>query len=218
MSDDELSKKFKYQNGTLKNKFNETNSDRLRYLEYRTTVDRAEYLLSYDVKIRSVDDLVKIHKFLFKPIYDWAGKIRNYELSKGGSMFMWSASIPMGIKNINDQLQVMNQEESPTALEYAQLIDSVNYLHPFREGNGRATKLFVQMLAANHSQELYFDQQDQEVIKSLASSDLNRIAKFIELKKISSKSEVINRLVKTNTTKKQNYQTYLPPKQRGRKR
>ena len=58
MSDDELSKKFKYQNGTLKNKFNETNSDRLRYLEYRTTVDRAEYLLSYDVKIRSVDDLV----------------------------------------------------------------------------------------------------------------------------------------------------------------
>ena len=140
MSDDELSKKFKYQNGTLKNKFNETNSDRLRYLEYRTTVDRAEYLLSYDVKIRSVDDLVKIHKFLFKPIYDWVGKIRNYELSKGGSMFMWSASIPMGIKNINDQLQVMNQEESPTALEYAQLIDSVNYLHPFREGNGRATK------------------------------------------------------------------------------
>lgn len=218
MSDDELSKKFKYQNGTLKNKFNETNSDRLRYLEYRTTVDRAEYLLSYDVKIRSVDDLVKIHKFLFKPIYDWAGKIRNYELSKGGSMFMWSASIPMGIKNINDQLQVMNQEESPTALEYAQLIDSVNYLHPFREGNGRATKLFVQMLAANYSQELYFDQQDQEVIKSLASSDLNRIAKFIELKKIPSKSEVINRLVKTNTTKKQNYQTYLPPKQRGRKR
>lgn len=74
------------------------------------------------------------------------------------------------------------------------------------------------MLAANHSQELYFDQQDQEVIKSLASSDLNRIAKFIELKKIPSKSEVINRLVKTNTTKKQNYQTYLPPKQRGRKR
>ena len=36
MSDDELSKKFKYQNGTLKNKFNETNSDRLRYLELNT--------------------------------------------------------------------------------------------------------------------------------------------------------------------------------------
>uniref|UniRef100_UPI00242C6741 Fic family protein n=1 Tax=Ligilactobacillus saerimneri TaxID=228229 RepID=UPI00242C6741 len=99
----------------------------------------------------------------------------------------------------------------PTAMDYAQLLDSLNYLHPFREGNGRATKAFIQLLAANHGQELRFNRQDELVIRALTAADLAVLADFIQLKPAGSKQAVIQKISAELEKKGQHYQTYRPP-------
>ena len=127
----ELVQRFEYSNGTLKNKYNELDANRLRFLEYKVVNERMTWLLAHEdrVTIRSSTDLVKIHRFLLDSIYDWAGEVRNYEMSKGGTDFMFSESISMGISNINQQLREIKDQKMPDALVYAKLIDSLNYLH-----------------------------------------------------------------------------------------
>lgn len=209
----ELVQRFEYSNGTLKNKYNELDANRLRFLEYKVVNERMAWLLAHEdrVTIRSFTDLVKIHRFLFDSIYDWAGEVRNYEMSKGGTDFMFSESISMGISNINQQLREIKDQKMPDALVYAKLIDSLNYLHPFREGNGRSIRIFVQLLAANQGQKLSFDRQDEKIIKALANADIPEIANFIKLKRVGSKQAVIRDLKGELAKRQKNYQTYISP-------
>lgn len=219
--DDELNRQFSYKNGTLKNKLNETDSERLREFEYQLVNKRLVWLLTHkkDIAINSVDDLAKIHCFLFEPIYDWAGKIRDYEIAKGGTDFILSESILMGIRNINQQIKRINTIKEPSAFDYAKLIDSLNYLHPFREGNGRSTRVFVQLLAANHGQKLVFERQDARVIQALANADIPAIANFIKLTRVGSKQVVIKDLTARLAERGKNYQTNMTSsRKRGRSR
>lgn len=219
--DDEVSLQFKYPNGTLKNKLNETDPERLKTFEYQLVNKRLVWLLTHNknIAINSVDDLTKIHRFLFEPIYDWAGQIRNYELAKGGTDFMPSESIPMGIRNINQQLKRINTIKEPSAFDYAKLIDSLNYLHPFREGNGRSTRVFVQLLAANHGQKLGFERQDARVIQALANADIPAIANFIKLTQVGSKQAVINDLAARLAERGKKYRAnMMPTRKHGRSR
>lgn len=213
ISDDALIKRFKYVNGTLKNKYHETDAAKLRFIEYKVVNQRLVWLLNHhdQLTIQSFSELVKIHQFLFTPIYAWAGEVRDYELSKGDTDFMLSPAIAKGIDHVNHLLAQINKQTKPTAMDYAQLLDSLNYLHPFREGNGRATKAFIQLLAANHGQELRFNRQDESVIRALAAADLAVLADFIQLKPVGSKQAVIQKISAELEKKGQHYQTYRPP-------
>ena len=88
----------------------------------------------------------------------------------------------MALTNINGQLDELVKEKQPTAFQYAKLLDSLNYLHPFREGNGRTTRLFLQLLAANHGQYLDLGHQDANVLQALNNSELTVIQRFIHVK------------------------------------
>lgn len=181
MTDEELKERFLYPNGTLRNKLNLQNANELSTVEYRIVAHNAVWLLHHGYTIKNMGDFAKIHRFLFSDIYSWAGQFRNYYLAKGSTNFMPPTAFDTAVTNINRQLKIINKTKKPTIKQYAKLLDSLNYLHPFREGNGRTTRLFIQLLAANHDQYIDYNRQDSEVIEALNQSNLVKLQKFIKV-------------------------------------
>ncbi|MCI1974427.1 MAG: Fic family protein [Limosilactobacillus sp.] len=189
MKDEELKKRFLYPNGTLRNKLNLQDANELSTVEYRTVAHNAIWLLHHGYVIKNMDDFAKIHRFLFSDIYTWAGQFRNYYLTKGGTDFMPPTAFDTATTNINQQLETIKATKKPTVEQYAKLLDSLNYLHPFREGNGRTTRLFIQLLAANHAQYIDYNRQDSKVIEALNQSDLIKLQDFIKITNVKSVQE-----------------------------
>lgn len=187
-----------YSNGTLKNELNITDKNELQEIEYRITNERALYLLNHPIKITSSSDLIKIHSYLFRDIYPWAGKVRNYELAKGNTQFMYSEQLSNGFTYIDQLLQKNRSQLHLTARDYAALLDSVNYLHPFREGNGRTTRLWLQLYASQHNQLLIFPTDFQALVRAEHSGNINQLANLLTIQNLPSQERVL----KSITTQK----------------
>ena len=80
--------------------------------------------------------LCEIHKYLFDDIYDFAGKIRTVNLSKGNFRFAPLMYLETAIKNVDDLPQ-------NTFDEIVEKYVEMNVAHPFREGNGRSTRIWL---------------------------------------------------------------------------
>lgn len=180
-------KKFLYPNGTLKNKLNITDAAELAQKEYLGSAVRALAFLRENKKITSVEDLKKIHQIMFGWLYDWAGQIRDYELTKGDTEFLEYTRIKFGIEEIDEKIKQLTAKKELVDTDYAFLLDRLNYLHPFREGNGRSSKLFLQALAANHNQVIDYPRSNKELIMAQNNADINRIAQLIKVKPKSNK-------------------------------
>ncbi len=104
--------------------------------------------------------LKAIHRHLFQDIYEWAGQIRTVEISKGGSQFQFRQYIETGMADVHRRIAMsdflQNLERSVFAAEVARIIGDVNYVHPFREGNGRTQLQYLKLLSerAGHSLDL----------------------------------------------------------------
>ena len=85
--------------------------------------------------------LKAIHRHLFQDVYEWAGQLRTVEISKGGSQFQFRQYIETGMANIHRRLVqagfLRGTDQAAFAAEAGRIIGDVNYVHPFREGNGR---------------------------------------------------------------------------------
>ncbi len=99
----------------------------------------------------SADGYCAIHRFIFEDLYDWAGKYRTVNISKGNSPFCFSDQIQGQMKDRfekilsdGDLLSGNTQIFSGAAADH---INELNAIHPFREGNGRTLRLFLQQLA-----------------------------------------------------------------------
>lgn len=86
-----------------------------------------------------------IHRFLFSDLYEWAGELRQVNLSKKGTVFVPAADI----KRCADayffrasQIDFSALSRRETAVEFADLYSTLNMIHPFREGNGRVQRIF----------------------------------------------------------------------------
>jgi len=100
--------------------------------------------------------LKDIHKALFDDIYVWAGMDR-YEIglrgqfSKGESNFTKGSALPDVAKILFDELKKENYfkdyEKSKFIRSLASFMNGLNILHPFREGNGRTQRIFLEQLA-----------------------------------------------------------------------
>ncbi|MCF1798062.1 Fic family protein [Lactobacillus mulieris] len=168
-----------YPNGTLKNKLSITDQTRLSHIEMTQVAKRTNMFLKSKPKINSLNDLALIHKFLFGSLYDWAGKYRKGNMYKGNTEFMEHERFDFATISIDKQLNRVKQIAKPTSKDYAELLDSINYMHPFREGNGRSTRLFLQALAANHGQFLDYSRHDKELIEAEHSADIDKLAQLI---------------------------------------
>lgn len=97
--------------------------------------------------------LCETHRRLFQDIYDWAGKPRAVEISKGGSQFLVSSYINSAAGQTFDWLAdsgllAPNVDDDHFIAAAADLLEKLNYIHPFREGNGRSGRAFLDQVAA----------------------------------------------------------------------
>lgn len=132
---------YTYENSkVLINKFNERNSENLRKIEYRVVASKILKLYHNPILVKNMEDILKIHKFLFEDIYVWAGEYRKVNISKEGKAFISYQSFSMAVRYIEDLITEYydlgdNREMIIDSL--VKILDNLNYLHPFREGNGR---------------------------------------------------------------------------------
>lgn len=124
----------------LENKLGITDSAELAREEERISKTRAVELFETDflsaLKAGSFDTLSKIHSHLFSDIYDFAGKIRNVNIAKGNFRFAPLMYLNAALENI----EKMPQDSFDRIVEkYVEM----NVAHPFREGNGRATRIWL---------------------------------------------------------------------------
>ena len=137
--------------GVLRNLANATDFKTLLLIESGAVTKRIAALQANPVKIKNSSTLLDIHKYLFQDIYSWAGNIRTVEISKGGkpffplshfhNAFRFIDTLILEYRNIdkNDKIRLTHK--------LAEILDNINYLHPFREGNGRTQREFLRLLA-----------------------------------------------------------------------
>ena len=109
-----------------------------------------------------------LHYYVFSDIYEWAGKIRNVDMSKKGTRFCPPEKIETRGRAI---FEYLSKKSYFTALadeefvkEFTELYCRLNYLHPFREGNGRVQRLFLSMLLKNMEKSIDFSKIDTDLL------------------------------------------------------
>lgn len=129
--------------------------------------------------------LKKIHKYIFSDIYDWAGEIRWVNIAKG-NMFCNYEYIEQNAESVFSKLKQENylkdvpNDEAPLRLSY--YLSEINVLHPFREGNGRTQRLFIEYLAESAGYKVDFSQvTDKQMIETSADSFLCDYSKMNKL-------------------------------------
>lgn len=137
--------------GLLRNLHDITDSEVLLFVESSAVTKRLLELYENPIKIKGVDSLFEIHRHLFQDIYAWAGKKRIVEISKDGKQFFPTTHFDNAFRYI-DQLimefkKIPRDNKKSLVEKIAEILDNVNYLHPFREGNGRTQREFVRLLA-----------------------------------------------------------------------
>jgi cell filamentation protein len=101
-----------------------------------------------------------IHRHLFQDVYDWAGELRTVEISKGRQQFQFRQYIRTGMADVHRRLVrslfLSGLEAAEFAAQAAVIVGDINYVHPFREGNGRAQLQYLKQLAeqAGHTLDL----------------------------------------------------------------
>ena len=127
----------------LENKLGISSSVELANEEERITKLKALELFDTnkinDFEIGTFKGLSNIHEFLFKDIYDFAGKIRKENIAKGNFRF---ASC-MYLEDVLNKIDSMPQDNFENIIKkYVEM----NIAHPFREGNGRSTRIWLDMI------------------------------------------------------------------------
>jgi len=150
--------------GVMRNKAGIGDDDLLTAFESLKVSVRLEELRTKPLKIKSAETLLAIHKHLFQDIYEWAGKVRTVEISKGGKQFFSLGYFHRAFPFIDDLIEQYratgNGDRPALAYKLAEILDTVNYLHPFREGNGRTQREFLRLLALEKGLELNLNPPD----------------------------------------------------------
>lgn len=152
----------------LKNLANITNADDLLFVESAAVTKRTKELAENPVKIKNSQTLFALHKYLFQDIYEWAGKKRTVEISKGGKQFFPTTHFDNAFVFIDNLIAEYRKIDKENIVEIsrklAEILDTVNFLHPFREGNGRTQREFIRILALEKGQKLDLNPPDNKEI------------------------------------------------------
>lgn len=127
----------------LENKLGITNQLELNRVEERISKENAKRL--YDsrdidkVEVGTFKGLSYIHNYLSEDIYEFAGKVRSQNISKGNFRFAPVIYLEVALEHI-DKMPQRNLDE--IVAKYVEM----NIAHPFREGNGRATRIWLDLI------------------------------------------------------------------------
>lgn len=134
--------------GVLKNRLGITDKAILEKTEAALVATRSLELSEAPLKGNfNLAHLQAIHRHLFGDVYEWAGELRNIDISKGGSMFahhgyLESAAAPV-FKELAKEKNLAGLDPEQFSVRAAHYLGELNALHPFREGNGRAQREFI---------------------------------------------------------------------------
>ena len=174
--------------GILRNLAGLTDSDALLFFESGAVAKRIQELHENPIKIKGIESLFEIHKHLFQDVYSWAGEKRKVEISKAGKQFFPTTHFQNAFRYIDslisDYKKISKDNKQQIAEKLAEILDSVNYLHPFREGNGRTQREFIRLLALEKNLTLNLNPPDNKNIydqymKGTINSDVKTLTNLI---------------------------------------
>jgi cell filamentation protein len=135
----------------LGNKLNITDQIELAKAEEKLSKQKAKQLFdSGDIRkvsVGSFDGLAFIHAYLFADIYHFAGKIRDVNIAKGNFRFAPLMYLEPSLQHIDKMPQSSFDEIIEKYVE-------MNIAHPFREGNGRATRIWLDLMLKKEIQQV----------------------------------------------------------------
>ena len=127
----------------LQNKLGITDSAELAREEERISKKKAVELydkgLLDELEAGKFSSLAFIHKYLFEEIYDFAGVVRDVNIAKGGFRFA-------PVMYLDSALEHVSNMKQSTFDEIIEKYVEMNIAHPFREGNGRATRIWLDLI------------------------------------------------------------------------
>lgn len=174
--------------GILRNLEDISDPDVLLFVESAAVTKRLKELYESPIKITGIDSLFEIHRHLFQDIYVWAGKKRIVEISKDGKQFFPTSHFDNAFRYI-DQLiaefkKIPKDNKRKLAELLAEILDNINYVHPFREGNGRTQREFLRLLALDKSLTLNLNPPNNKSVyerymKGTIESDITTLTELI---------------------------------------
>jgi cell filamentation protein len=176
------------QTGVLRNIAGIADHDTLVFIESGAVSKRMKELIINPIKIKNSQSLLSIHRHLFQDIYVWAGQIRTVEISKGGKPFFslsyFHRAFPYIDSLIAEYRQIDRGNKPALARKLAEILDHINYLHPFREGNGRTQREFLRLLALEKGLKLNLNPPDnintyQRYMSGTVNGDVETLAALI---------------------------------------
>ncbi|MGL5021771.1 MAG: protein adenylyltransferase Fic [Cetobacterium sp.] len=158
----------------LENKLNITSQIELSKIEEKISKQKAKQLFDSGdinkVQIGTFEGLQYIHKYLFEDIYDFAGKIRKVNIAKNNFRFAPLMYLKHSLKYIDTMPQTTFEEIIEKYVE-------MNIAHPFREGNGRATRIWLDLILKENIKQVidwnlvdkdeYLSAMERSVIKDI---------------------------------------------------
>jgi cell filamentation protein len=128
---------------TLPNKLNIANQLELNKAEEKLSKQKAKKLLESGdidtIEVGTYGGLAQVHAYLFGEIYDFAGKLREVNIAKGNFRFAPLMYLEQSLEHVSAMPQTTFEEIIEKYVE-------MNIAHPFREGNGRATRLWLDLI------------------------------------------------------------------------
>jgi len=139
-------------------------------LKDKKSIEKEEYrgFLRAELKFESELDSIRsfdwqlissIHKIALGYLYEFAGKIRQVNMSKGGFLFPAAKFLPEAIKTFEKDFLKTIPEEITDELHLIQVLAPLHaeflFIHPFRDGNGRTARLVVNLIALKHGFESF---------------------------------------------------------------
>lgn len=166
---------FLYPNGVLKNRFGIRDAAKLDRLEGRVTRQRLAEIREFGRPSGDFDaaHLKALHRHVFQDIYEWAGKTRGERITiegesftpspllrKGESLFALGPHIEQGLQRLHEEIRgadyLRGLSREGFCVKAAAIFADINAIHSFREGNGRAQRIFMEQLARQAGRDLDF--------------------------------------------------------------
>lgn len=191
---------FYDENKVLKNKLDIHDKNLLFESERKLSALRISELMNSPIQGSfDFNHLKKIHLYIFQDLYEWAGEIRKSELAKK-DLFCLYDKIELFAKEIFDNLKndnyFIDYDDETKISKLVELFADINALHPFREGNGRSQREFIEELAKINGFNLDLTKIDQEnmieashrsmngdnsLLESLFKKNINIISKQLQI-------------------------------------
>lgn len=173
----------------LENKLDIIDSAELARTEEKVSKKKAVLLFESGylntLKAGTIESLIKIHKFLFDEVYDFAGKVREVDISKGSFRFASAMYLHAALESIEKMPQLTYDEIIEKYVE-------MNVAHPFREGNGRSMRIWLDLILS------------REIHKVVDWSKVDKEDYLLAMERSPIKDIEIKHLLKTALTDKVN--------------